>query len=284
MKAYEYSMDIKLVHFFVSLMQQVLTQRYIHPTRPEWNGWYEYKGGPRAASIDHEAIIYYVPALMFIKAVRGDPELQKIYGHEAETWLRDVDASIRAWDRRGCWHDLPGSQGWYTFLTEYSDPTTGELRKVEHAYAGGTVPYNKVSALFPALSLAYQITGDAWYRERMEKLSRFFREHWRVDSLHAEWNYSDHEFPGDFTGGGIGKGDPRTGIFVHPNGRYYLLDLTAIIEAYDLGICYARRDIEKLIQTNLEYMRWVREIPDDQWGLGSEYLQRRVALDAPGPL
>jgi len=184
--AYEYSKDPAFVHAFVPLMEQVLSQRYIHPTKPEWNGWFHYQGFQHIALIDHDAILYFVPALKLVRAVRSDPQLQARYGAKAEAWLKDVETSIRNWDARGCWHDLGERGGWYTHITHYPDAATGELKPIENVHAGGSVPYNKVHAFFDALDLAYRITGDPWYRERMDKCCRRFRSHWRVDDKHAE--------------------------------------------------------------------------------------------------
>jgi hypothetical protein len=139
-------------------------------------------------------------------------------------------------------------------MTVYPDPKTGELKKLESITAGGSVPYNKIHALFEALDLGYRITGDAWYKTRMEKCCKFFRKHWREDDKHVEWNYRDHAFAGDYKSGVLGKGETLTGAFVHPKGGYYQLDVEGIVRAWDLGVFYPKSDIEKLIKTNLEFM------------------------------
>ena len=174
--------------------------------------------------------------------------------HKAEAWFKDVVASIHAWDKRGCWQDFPDGSGWYHGITHYPDPKTGELLKLDSISAGGVVPYNKVHALFEALDLAYRITGDDWYKTRMEKCCKFFRKHWREDDKHVEWNYRDHAFAGDYKSGVLGQGETLTGAFVHPKGGYYALDAEGVVRAWDLGIFYTKPDIEKLIKTNLEFM------------------------------
>jgi len=242
MEAYQYSHDPAFLDAFVPLMQQVLSQRYIHPTRPEWDGWFNYKTGTDTpggmAELDHESILYYVPALMFVQSVRQD----------------DVQRSIWAWDKRGCWHELTDKTGWYTFPSQYPDSKTGELVNLTALQAGAVVPYNKVHALDQALTLAYQITGDKQYRQRMEKTATFFRAHWRMDDKHVEWNYRDHTFSGDYTSGVVGQGPPKTGAFVHPHPSYYILDSNDIVMLYDQGIVFTLDDIKKLVQTNLEFM------------------------------
>ena len=268
-KAYHYSHDTAFLEAFVPIMEQVLSQRYVHPTKPEWSGWFEYDPGEEVnfrhlALIDHDTILYYVPVLMFVQEVRADPKLKEKYGQKAEKWMKDVEASIRGWDKRGCWHDFPDGSGWYSCVTQYPDPKTGELKKLDVLGAGGVVPYNKVHALFEALSLAYRLTGDEWYRGRMEKCCKFFRAHWRQDDKHVEWNYRDHAFAGDYESGVLGQGKTRTGAFVHPKGGYYALDVEGVVRAWDLGGFYKKEDIDKLIKTNLEFM-WMGDEKDPRF-------------------
>jgi hypothetical protein len=259
LKAHAYGKDPELLEAFVPLMKQILTQRYIHPTKPEWSGWFEYDAGTdinfkHVALIDHDAILYFMPVLLFAQEVRADPALKAKYGEQAEAWLKDVEASIRAWDKRGCWHDLGDKGGWYTEETQYPDPNTGELKDLESISAGGVVPYNKIHALGEALTLAYRITGDEWYRARLEKCAKFFRAHWRVDDKHVEWNYRDHAFPGDYVSGVVGQGKTKTGAFVHYKPGYYGLDVDGFVRYWDLGIYTNKADAELLIKTNLEFM------------------------------
>jgi hypothetical protein len=264
MDAYAYSKDPAFLDAFVPLMEQVLSQRYIHPTKPEWNGWFGYKGFDHLALIDHDAILYFVPVLKFVKEVRVGDALRARYGQKAEAWFADVEVSIRNWDKRGCWHDLGEQGGWYSTVTHCPDPSTGELVPINNVQAGSCVPYNKIHALFEALGLAYRMTGDPWYRGRMEKCCHFFRSHWRVDDRHAEWNYRDHAFASDYGSGVLGQGPTKTGAFIHPKGGYYTLDASGVVQAYDLGVFYSRADIEKLVQTNLQFM-WMGDSQDPKF-------------------
>ena len=255
--AYHYSHDPAFLEAYVPLQQQVLTQRYMHPSKPEWNGWFHYKAGGNPtglAELDHENLVYYAPALKFVQEVRNDPALKDKYGKMADDWLADVQRSLWAWDKRGCWHDMGDKGGWYSFPTQYPDAKTGELTDVGGISAGGAFPYNKVHAMDEGMTLAYQITGDDAYRQRMEKTATYFKAHWRIDDKHVEWNYRDHVFPGDYVSGVVGQGPTKTGAFVHPHPSYYILDSGDIVLLYDQGIVFTKDDINKLIQTNLEFM------------------------------
>ena len=259
--AYSYSKDPEFLEVFVPLMEQILSQRFIDPTKPEWNGWWNYKGAEQGtfALIDHDAILYLGPVLMFVMEVRKDPKLKEKYGAKAEAWLKDAEATIRAWDKRGCWHDLDAKTGWYSTITEYPDKD-GNLVKNTTVYSGGTVPYNKVNSFYEALALAYRITGDDWYRVRMEKSAKFWHDHWRDDGAHVEWNYRDHYLPADYESGVVGQGKPKTGAWVHPNSGYYMVDVKGATYLYDVGVFFKQPEMEKLVKTNLKFM-WRGDSP-----------------------
>ena len=265
--AYEYSGDPEFLEVFVSVLEAHLKQRYRHPTKPKaWSGWWHYgSSGTLYYMPIHGAISYYTPALKFVRAVRADTKLKTRYGKKAEAWFKEItEIEIPAWDKRGSWHDLKSHGGYYTHVTHYPDARTGKIAKRTDAYGGSTLAYNKVHELIESLCLAYQLTGDPWYRERIEKCERFFRKRWREDDKHVEWNYRDFSGSWDYdpSGAKARRGasnqfngrKTRTGYFIHPKGGYYAADLQAIVVCYNVGITFTRSDIEKLIKTNLEFM------------------------------
>jgi len=270
LRAHAYSKDPAFLEAFVPVMEHVLSQRFVHPTRPEWSGWWHYQDALRGqAMIDHDALVFFIPAMLFAREVRGDPALQARYGAKAEAWMKDAEAGIRYWDARGCWHDLDERTGWYSSYFDYPEAGTGRLLKREDIYAGDTIPYNKVHCLFEALTMAYRLTGDPWYRVRMEKAANFWRRHWREDEKHVEWNYRDHFLPVHYESGVLGQGKTKTGAWVHPKGGYYSLDAQAAVMLYDVGL-FARADIEKLLKTNLEFM-WRGDVPPTFRHINGEY-------------
>jgi hypothetical protein len=102
--------------------------------------------------------------------------------------------------------------------------------------------------------IAYRLTGSEWYRERIERCARVFRHHWRIDDVHAEWNYREILGPWDYKSGKIGEGDTHFTSWIHPKGGYYGTDVGYVAACYNHGILFDRMDIEKLIQTNTEFM------------------------------
>ena len=267
MDAYNYSGDEALVETFVPLMEQILSQRYTHPTEPKvWSGWWHYQmpDAKEAAyyTLAHGAVLYYTPALKFVMAVRADAKLKAKYGEKAEQWFKDItEVEIPAWDKRGCWHDLGEKGGWYGRTTQYPD-VIGDLKERKDLYQGASYPYSSVQPFMRSLALAYRLAGGSWYRIRMDKCERWFRAHWRTNATHAEWNYGDFAGPWDYQNGR--DGPTKTAYLVHPKGEYYVTDVAAAVDCYDVGVCFTRTDIERLVQTNLEFM-WLGDVRDPKF-------------------
>lgn len=267
MDAYEYSRDPELLEAFSVYMDKVLADRYVHPQEPDvWVGWFHYRQGPRPRYYMpiHGALVYYNPCLRFVAAVRADEKLEARHGERAEKYFKDItEVEFRAWDKRGCWHDFGDGTGWYTKLDHYPDRETGQLTPLVETEAGTTLAYNKVHAMIESFCLAYRMTGDPWYRGRIEKCERFLRDRWREEADHVEWNYRDFSGPWDYRTGPIPADyDGATydakptwkGWFVHPKGGYYRADLRAIVDVYNVGLVFSKADMQKLVETNLEFM------------------------------
>lgn len=254
MDAYAFSRDEAFIEALIPIVEDLLRQRYVHPTQPKvWSGWWHHKDNLLKYMPIHAAIMYYRPVITLTAAVRADPALKARYGEKVEAWFKDVtEVSIPAWDRRGCWHDLGKAGGYYTHSTHYPDPKTHKIVARTDLYQGSTLAYNKVHAMIEAFVLLYRMTGDPWYRTRIEKCERFFRDRWRRKADHVEWNYRDFSGPWDYKNGRDGK--TKTGYFVHPKGGYFAADLEAIVSCYDAGIVFTEADMKALVKTNLEFM------------------------------
>ena len=131
--------------------------------------------------------MYYQPALRFVEFVTSDPALNEKYGLLAKIWLEDItQVSIPGWDRRGCWKEMSEDEGWYVKITQKPDPETHELIPEDDGLAGTSFAYNKLHEMLKGFLIAYRITGNEAFRDRVEKCARVFRRHWRVDDRHAE--------------------------------------------------------------------------------------------------
>ena len=268
-QAYEYSRDPAFLDVFVEMMEKALAQRYVHPTMPDvWVGWFHYKPkphNPRYYMPMHGGLIYYNPCLRFIAAVRADEKLKAKYGKKAEKWFKDIiEVEIPAWDKRDQWHELGNGEGWYTKLKVYPDPNTGRLKPLRKKEAGTTLANNKVQTMLEGFCLAYRMTGDPWFKERIEKCERFLRNRWREDEKHVEWNYRDFSGPWDYSDNKTlpkpnnhfqYKGRRTWKWFnIHPKGAYYDADIRAIVDCYNIGIIFTKKDMENLVKTNNEFM------------------------------
>ena len=256
LNAYDYSHDIAFLDVFVSLMDDVLAERYIHPTDSDtWSGWYQYQTNAHSYMVIHAGIVYYQPVLRFVETVRSNPALSDKFGQIAETWFTDITGvSIPAWDKRGCWKEIGEGEGWYVKLTQKPDPDTHELISESDRLAGTSYAYNKLHEMLRGFLIAYRLTGNEWYRDRIEKCARVFHRNWRIDDAHAEWNYREILGPWDYKSGEIDEGDTYFTSWIHPKGGYYGTDVEYTVECYNHGILFDRADIEKLIQTNTEFM------------------------------
>ncbi|MCZ7644718.1 MAG: hypothetical protein M5U26_05435 [Planctomycetota bacterium] len=254
--AYAYSRETVFLDRFVATMEQALKERYVHPTEPEtWSGWFHYKTQDHSYMVIHAGIAHYKPALTFALLVRADPALNDKYGAKAEAWFKEIhETDIRAWDRRGCWKDFGEKGGWYVKITQKPDAATHQLVPEDDRLAGTSYAYNKAHRMIEGLVLAYRLTGDAWYKERIEKCERYFRSKWRVDEKHAEWNYRDRTGVWDYNEGIEDEAHAKFGEWVHPKGGYFATDVDAAVACYDAGLAFTRADMEKLIQSNLEFM------------------------------
>ncbi len=254
--AYAYSHQTEFLDTFVALMQSILAERYIHPTDPDtWSGWYHYETRTHSYMVIHAGIVYYKPALRFVEVVRSDPTLSERYGKIAEKWFKDItEHSIPGWDRRGCWKEMGKDEGWYIKITEKPDSETGELIPEADHLAGTTFAYNKLHEMLNGFLIAYRLTGSDWYRDRIERCARVFRRNWRIDERHAEWNYREILGAWDYKSGVFGEGDTYFTSWIHPKGGYYGTDVGYVVACYNQGIRFDRADIEKLIQTNTQFM------------------------------
>jgi hypothetical protein len=254
--AYEFSGDREFLAVFVSLMESILAERYTHPTDPDtWSGWYHYKTRTHSYMVIHAGIVYYQPALRFVEIVRTSPDLKSQYGEVAGSWYKDItEVSIPAWDKRGCWKEIGSDEGWYIKLTQKPDPDTHELIPEADRLAGTTYAYNKLHEMLNGFLIAYRLTDNSWYRDRIEKCARVFRKNWRIDNDHTEWNYRGILGPWDYKSGKMGEGDAHFTSWIHPKGGYYGTDVGYVVNCYNHGIGFGREYIEKLIQTNTTFM------------------------------
>ncbi len=77
----------------------------------------------------------------------------------------------------------------------------------------------------------------------------------RENGKYFDWNYWDPAGPWDYQPDGA----PKHWIGVHPNGGYYGIDVSAIVNAWQHGLVFKREDLDRLIATNRDFM-WNQKI------------------------
>lgn len=80
------------------------------------------------------------------------------------------------------------------------------------------------------------------------------------DGTYAIWNYWEPAGPWDYKANG--SGPTKHWIGVHPNAGYYQIDTDGIVDAYQHGLVFNRKDIERLIAADLATKRgWAALAP-----------------------
>jgi hypothetical protein len=78
------------------------------------------------------------------------------------------------------------------------------------------------------------------------------------DGSYEIWNYWQPAGPWDYRA----DGSPKHWVAVHPNGGYYFVDTSGIVDACEHGLVFTRADIDRLIATALATDRnWSALVP-----------------------
>ena len=171
--------DTKYLDWFVRRFDAALALRdselgrrdvFIRRSLPVW-GSLKYTKGKYHVWAVHTGMVTY-PAAMFVRYVRGKPELAAGYGAKADAYLQACEQALAAHEPE--WFDGPGpGEGYYWDLY---------LRK--------HLPLNQQNAPGRTFVVLWLITEKAEYRERAERLARFFKNRLRTQPDGAyDWAY-----------------------------------------------------------------------------------------------
>ncbi len=215
------------------------------------------------------------PAVLMAGVILKTPALKAQYGEKAHGYLHLAEQVFEKWDRRGCWREV--KEGGLWVVPQFGiDKQTGQWTQ---GYArrntdGFSLPDNKQNEIARWLLALYDVTGKPIYRERAEKWFRLMRSRMKLreGGKYYVWDYWDPAGPWDYNP----DGSTRHWVGVHPNGGYYDLDLMGIVTAYEHGLVFTRKEIDRLIATNRDFM-WNHKIqgaafqridggePDPRW-------------------
>jgi len=214
-------------------------------------------------------------AVRMADTILKTPALKAKYGTKAHEYIALSERNFEKWDRRGCWRELPTGGVWvapeFGIDRQTGGWTAGYARR---ATDGFTLPDNKENLIALWIIALYDATGKPVYRERAEKWWKVMRARMKLreDGKYFVWDYWDPAGPWDYNA----DGSTRHWVGVHPNGGYYDVDVAGIAAAYAHHLVFTRKDIDRLIATNRDYMwnhqvegakfqRIDGEAPDARW-------------------
>lgn len=179
------------------------------------------------------------PIAFFAGLVLNDPALSR-YEPAARRYLDIIEGRlVHNWDAR--WRELEQGAGVYVAPDIWSQ-----------RFAGCTLPHNQYLAFARALLALHRATGKQWYRERAEKMGRFFKSNLRTVNDHYEWNYWDPAIARDAEGMRMQHREDTS------HGH---IDVGFAIDAYEAGLMFTREDMNRLARTLLHMWNGSADAP-----------------------
>jgi hypothetical protein len=222
-------------------------------------GWPKGEGATIADSELGEAM-FLRPMLLMAGEILKTPALKEKYGAKAEEYIRLSERMFEKWDSRGAWRETKEGGVWVEPPFELDSKTGKWTAGYEVRNTGGiSHPGNKENYIALWLLAMADVTHKPIYRERAEKWWRVQKSRMKLrdDGKYFVWDYWDPAGPWDYKA----DGSTKHWVGVHPSGKYYAYDLTAIVPAYEHGLVFTKEDIARLIATNRDFM-WNRQIKD----------------------
>lgn len=177
------------------------------------------------------------PMVLAARVILHDADLKRMFGEEAQGWLKLAENTFEKWVARGCWREVKEGGVWVVpafgidqvkgqWTADYAGRTT----------EGFTNPDNKQNLIAMWLLALHEATGKEVYRDHARKWWRVMKSRMktRESGKYFVWNYWEPAGPWDYKAGGA----PRHWVGVHPNGGYYQVDVEAIAVAFELDDFY----------------------------------------------
>ncbi len=216
-----------------------------------WIGAYEYDTKVWSDVHVSDAILLN-HMLAFAELVLADEKLKKTYGDKANGYIALAKHDfVEKWDKRNTWHE-DGPYGIYTQGDKFCAPNDFKAW-VKHTddLDGISLPFNKQNDAGAVMMKLYRITGDKFYHDRAQKIFAFLKSRLNLAGDYYTWNYWEPFGPWDVD---LKKKDTRLWMATHPHRNYQIGEVSLIVEAYNTGIVFDQKDIERIINTNLEVM------------------------------
>ena len=191
--------------------------------------------------------------LEFAELVLASDELKKKYGEAANRYVELARKHvIGKWDSRGTWRE-DGPYGAYVSWDTYCEPEKLDAwKKLPDTNGSGlSLPFNKQNDMAQVCLKLYRITGQKSHRDKAEKIFSFMRSRFQFVGDHYVWNYWEPFGPWDVD---LAAGKTRHWMNVHGYRNYQAGEIGQIVEAYHTGLVFTRKDIERIVNTNLKVM------------------------------
>ena len=190
----------------------------------------------------HDGMVTY-PIAEFIEAVYSDPALRERFGAKADRYAKLIhDHFLLKWGKT--WREFDDGTGLYCFT---KNPT--------QRYPGFSLPHNQYLALARTWLVMQALPGvadRALYRDRAEKMARFFKRHLRLNDGAYVWHYWD-PLPGENANRYIEDYSHAT------------IDISFVIEARDRGIVFTDDDMRRFASTWVDVM-WNGDLAKPRFG------------------
>jgi hypothetical protein len=251
--------DPKLVELFVNCTDSWLGRAVVEPDG--YIGWP--KVGAAGTNVDHldnyyaDSLLGEAMLLQYVVLISDQilktPSLEEKFSAKAINYIKLAEQMFEKWDGRGAWRNTTGG-GIITVVLPFGiDDKTGSwtegYEKRNALDIGFSHPDNKANTIACWLLAMFDVTHKPIYKERAEKWFRLMKSRMTLndDGTFRVWNYWEPAGPWDYWAYVF----PKHWTFVHPNAAYYAIDVDSVVNAYQHGIVFDRRDIERLIITAL---------------------------------
>ena len=203
------------------------------------------------------------PLVLMADTIQKTPVLKAKHAAAAQAYVALAETTFEKWDARACWRETKSGGVWvvppFGLDDKTKDWTDGYARRKTDGFSH---PANKQNAIASWLLALHDVTGKDVYGQRAEKWFGEMKSRMRVrDGKYLVWNYWDPAGPWDTKPDGTLK----HWVGVHPNGGYYAVDVEGIVAAFEHGLVFDQRDIERLIATNRDFM-WNHRVQGAAFG------------------
>ena len=205
------------------------------------------------------------PVVLMSGEILKNPGLRAKYGDKAKGYIATAERIYQKWDSRGCWRNVKEGGLWVvpTFgIDKETDAWT--FNYANRQTVGFSNPDNKENLIAEWMTAMYDVTKKPVYRDRAKKWWQVMKSRIQVqgNGKYDVWNYWEPAGPWDYKP----DGSTKHWVGVHPNGGYYTVDVSSIVDAYEHKLVFTKDDIDRLIATNRDFM-W------DQNLIGAKFLR-----------